>query len=69
MSQTKTYVVAGMSCGHCKAAVTEELEQVAGVTGVDVDLEAGRVLVTGDGLDDAALLAAIEDAGYEAAPA
>jgi copper chaperone CopZ len=69
MSQTKTYVVAGMSCGHCKAAVTEELEQVAGVTGVDVDLEARRVLVTGDGLDDAALRAAIDEAGYEAVPA
>ena len=69
MSQTKTYVVAGMSCGHCKAAVTEELEQVAGVTGVDVDLEARRVLVTGDDLDDATLRAAIDDAGYEAVPA
>jgi copper ion binding protein len=63
-----TYGVRGMSCEHCRAAVREEVGQVAGVETVDVDLEAGRVTVRGSGLDDAALRAAIDEAGYEVAP-
>ena len=63
---TKIYSVPGMHCGHCKAAVTRELEAVAGVEGVDVDLESKLVTVRGDELDDAALVAAIDEAGYEA---
>lgn len=66
MSETTTYSVPGMHCGHCKAAVTRELESVAGVESVDVDLDSKRVTVTGHGLDDAALRAAIDEAGYEA---
>ena len=61
-----TYTVPDMSCGHCQTAVTAELEAVAGVTGVDVDLETKLVVVRGDGLDDGALRAAIVEAGYEA---
>lgn len=67
MSETSTYSVPGMHCGHCEAAVTRELEAVAGVESVDVDLESKRVTITGRGLDDAALRAAIDEAGYEAA--
>jgi len=67
MSQTITYSVPGMTCDHCKHAVSSELGAVAGVTGVDVDLGTKLVRVTGEGLDDAALRAAIEEAGYEAA--
>ena len=67
MSQTITYSVPGMSCDHCKHAVSTELGGVAGVTGVDVDLGTKVVKVTGEGLDDVALRAAIEEAGYEAA--
>ena len=66
MSQSITYSVPGMSCDHCKHAVSTELGAVAGVTGVDVDLGTKLVKVTGDGLDDAALRAAIEEAGYSA---
>ena len=62
-----TYTVAGMHCGHCKTAVTEELEAVEGVDGVVVDLETKLVTVRGSDLDDASLRAAIEEAGYEAA--
>ena len=62
-----TYTVPGMSCGHCRAAITEEVEQVPGVTGIDVDLDAKRVTVTGTGLDDAAVRGAIDEAGYEVA--
>ncbi len=62
-----TFTVPGMSCGHCKAAITEEVEQVAGVTAIDVDLASKRVTVTGSGVDDAAVRAAIDEAGYEVA--
>ena len=67
MSDTLTYTVPGMSCGHCQAAVTEEVSAVAGVDSVLVDLDSKRVDVTGARLDDAAIRAAIEEAGYEAA--
>ena len=66
MSDTKTYSVPGMHCGHCKASVIEELQAVAGVDQVDVDLDTKRVTVSGTGLEDATLRAAIEEAGYEA---
>lgn len=61
-----TYTVSGMTCGHCKAAVTEEVEAVAGVQGVDVDLDTKRVVVRGEGVADGAVRAAIREAGYEA---
>ena len=62
-----TYVVPGMSCAHCVRAVETEIETVPGVANVHVDLETKVVAVEGDALDDAALRAAIEEAGYEAA--
>jgi copper chaperone len=62
-----TYTVPGMSCGHCEAAVGSELREVRGVESVDVDLESKLVTVRGLDLDDAALRAAIEEAGYAAA--
>ncbi|XRQ09502.1 heavy-metal-associated domain-containing protein [Actinomadura welshii] len=63
---TATYTVTGMTCGHCVSSVTEEVEQIAGVTGVDVDLPTGRVTVTSDApLDDAQVKDAVEEAGYE----
>ena len=61
------YTVAGMSCDHCRAAVTEEVEQVAGVTSVAVDLGTKLVVVRGEGISDDAVRAAIGEAGYEAA--
>ena len=67
MSETLTYLVPGMHCGHCEASVTEEVSGVDGVESVIVDLETKRVEVRGDHLDDAAIRAAIEEAGYEAA--
>lgn len=62
-----TYSVPAMHCGHCERAVREEVSAVAGVSFVDVDLETKLVRVTGDALDDNALRAAIEEAGYQAA--
>ena len=65
MSETKTYSVPGMHCGHCKVAVTGELSSVEGVADVVVDLETKLVTVTGSDLDDATLRAAIDEAGYD----
>jgi copper chaperone len=60
------YIVTGMVCQHCVSAVTEELGAIAGVTNVQIDLATGRVSVTSDvALDDAAVHAAIGEAGYE----
>ncbi len=63
-----TYRVEGMSCGHCVAAVRDELEKVSGVEDVQVDLDTKQVVVRGH-FDDAAARAAIDEAGYEAAAA
>ena len=59
------YRVPGMTCDHCKRAVSGELGGVPGVGEVEVDLDAKLVTVNGEGLDDTALRAAIEEAGYE----
>jgi copper chaperone len=68
MSQSTTITVAGMTCGHCVASVTEELSELDGVTGVDVELHAGDdspVTITSEGpLDPAAVQAAVAEAGY-----
>jgi copper chaperone CopZ len=69
MSTELTYSVPGVSCTHCQAAITQEVEQVAGVSSVQVDLDAKTVVVRGDALDDGAVRAAIDEAGYEVATA
>ena len=64
----QTYTVTGMTCEHCVASVTEEVGELAGVSAVDVDLATGAVTVTSDRpLDDAAVRAAVEEAGYSLA--
>lgn len=64
-----TYVVKGMTCRHCADAVTEEIGELTGVTGVDVDVEADRVIVTSDApVDTIAVAAAVAEAGYELVP-
>jgi copper chaperone CopZ len=55
-----------MSCGHCVNAITTEVNTVPGVEGVEIDLETKIVTVHGD-TDDAAVRAAIDEAGYEIA--
>ena len=66
MSQTSTYTVTGMTCGHCVASVTEEVQEIAGVENVEVVLETGAVTVTSaEPIDEAAVRAAVEEAGYQ----
>ena len=64
-TQTQTWTVTGMTCGHCAASVTEEISELEGVDSVDVVVETGAVTVTSSApLDPAAVQAAVEEAGY-----
>lgn len=63
---TTAYAVSGMTCGHCKATLTKVIGELDGVTGVEVDLDTGRVTVTSaTEPDDAAIAEVVDDAGYE----
>jgi len=62
------YTVEGMTCGHCRSAVAREVGAVDGVTGVEVDLASGRLTVRGEDIEDAAILAAVVEAGYAVLP-
>jgi copper chaperone CopZ len=65
---TQSYSITGMTCGNCVRHVTEAVSAVEGVTSVSVDLETGTATVTSDGpVDDAAVAAAVDDAGYQVA--
>ncbi|MGO1949137.1 MAG: heavy-metal-associated domain-containing protein [Mycobacteriaceae bacterium] len=61
---TKNYTVEGMTCGHCKASVEEEISEIAGVTSVEAELATGNVTVTGEDVTDDAVNAAVDEAGY-----
>ena len=70
MSVTATFTVSGMTCGHCVSAVTEEISAIDGVGDVRVELGSGAVTVTSDDpLPEAAVRAAVTEAGYELADA
>jgi len=63
---TRHMAVTGMTCDHCANAVRAEISKLPGVTGVDVDVDAGSVRVSGDPLPgDVSLREAVEEAGYE----
>ncbi len=60
------YTVKGMTCGHCAAAVTEEVSKIAGVRDVTVEVAAGRMVVDADATVTYELIRqAVEEAGYE----
>jgi copper chaperone len=62
---TKTYTVTGMTCSHCVSSVSTEIGKLDGVSDVQVDLGSGTVTVTSQQpLDDAAVGAAVDEAGY-----
>ena len=56
-----------MTCGHCEAALQKEVSAVVGVSSVVVDLETKLVTVSGSGLDREAVVAAIDEAGFDVA--
>ena len=65
MGTNATYTVTGMTCEHCVASVTEEVQEIPGVEHVQVVLETGRMTVAGDdSVDEAQVRAAVEEAGY-----
>ena len=66
MSSTSTYTVSGMTCGHCVSSVTEEVTKIPGVTDVQVDLASGAVTIASESpVDETAVEAAVDEAGYE----
>lgn len=60
------YEVTGMTCDHCVAAVREEVAELPGVEMVEVDLQTGRLTAGPSPLDEEAVIAAVEEAGYTA---
>ena len=68
MTTEKTYTVTGMTCGHCELSVREEVEELVGVESARADHTTGHLTVRGPAVDDAAVRAAVEEAGYELTP-
>jgi copper chaperone CopZ len=66
-AERHTYIVTGMTCEHCVAAVGTELGAIAGVSEVEVDLASGAVVVSGSDVDREAVRLAVEEAGYSLA--
>ena len=64
---TSEYQVTGMTCGHCEMSIREEVSAVSGVHGIAVSAQTGKLVVTfNDKVDDEAVLAAVDEAGYAA---
>jgi len=64
---TLTYAVTGMTCGHCESAVRDEVSALEGVEVLEVSASAGTLTIQAPAdLDDAAVVAAVDEAGYAA---
>lgn len=64
---TTTFLVPGMTCGHCKGAVTDELSKINGVTNVDVDLDSKKVTIESEAVVEwEVIVDAVDEAGFEA---
>lgn len=64
---TTEFNVTGMTCGHCEMSVREEVQEIPGVDVSEVSAQNGRLVVESDQpVDDAAVKAAVEEAGYSA---
>ncbi|MET4095804.1 heavy-metal-associated domain-containing protein [Arthrobacter sp. UYCu712] len=62
---TTEFQVTGMTCGHCEMSIREEVQEVPGVESVEVSHQTGKLVVNGNGtVDDAAVMAAVQTAGY-----
>lgn len=67
-SVTAVYKVTGMSCGHCEGSVSGEISQIPGVSSVKAVASTGEVTVVSEApLDDEAVRAAVDEAGFELA--
>ncbi|MFI6012161.1 heavy-metal-associated domain-containing protein [Streptomyces sp. NPDC051243] len=63
---TTVYKVTGMTCGHCEGAVSKEISALDGVTAIQAVAKTGEVTVTSAApLDEEAVRAAVDEAGYE----
>lgn len=67
-TRTRTWSAEAISCDHCKHAIESEVATVPGVESVEVDIAEKKITVRGDAPDDA-VVAAIDEAGYDAVPA
>lgn len=64
---TSTFQVTGMTCGHCEMSVREEVGEIPGVQQIDVNHETGTLVISSEQpVDDAAVRAAVTEAGYSA---
>ena len=64
---TTTFLVPGMTCGHCKGAITDELSKISGVTNVDVDLDSKKVTIESEAeVEWQVIVVAVDEAGFEA---
>ncbi|MGW7530191.1 heavy-metal-associated domain-containing protein [Streptomyces sp. NPDC054783] len=67
-SVTTVYKVTGMSCGHCEGSVSGEISRIPGVSSVKAVASTGEVTVVSEApLDDEAVRAAVDEAGFELA--
>ncbi|MGF2949211.1 heavy-metal-associated domain-containing protein [Microbacterium alcoholitolerans] len=67
---TTEFQVTGMTCGHCEMSVREEVAKIAGVDSIEVSHQSGRLVVASESpVDAAAVIAAVDEAGYQAVPA
>lgn len=63
----KTFLVPGMTCGHCKGAVIDELSKIDGVTDIDVDLDSKKVTIESEAVVEwQVIVNAVDEAGFEA---
>ncbi|MEC4020097.1 heavy-metal-associated domain-containing protein [Streptomyces sp. H27-D2] len=63
---TTTYQVTGMTCGHCEGAISQEVSAIDGVSSVKAVASTGQVtVISAAPLDDEAVRAAVDEAGYE----
>ena len=64
---TTEYQVTGMTCGHCEMSVRDEVSRIGAIQRIDVSARTGKLLITAQApVDDAAVLAAVDEAGYQA---
>ncbi|MEX1079145.1 MAG: heavy metal-associated domain-containing protein [Homoserinimonas sp.] len=64
---TSEYQITGMTCGHCEMSIREEISQIPGIDEIQVSAQTGKLVVSSaTSIEDAAVLAAVDEAGYSA---